>query len=221
MNRNPKNSAVNNVKETGKKYDLNLLTIYFLYRHQYLNTKQADICMYAGISNLLQLKEIFDNHKEDLLLKIPGCNQEILNVYRNLSYNISNPETVAAFFERLSQGFESYTISIERNQRIDEMIQLKALNYKEWVSRKKEVLSKLEESEFSTILKGKLGLFMNHEKMSMRLQNVLRGYDFKSAMEIIDWYLDDRDSFLKLRNFGQKAFIELTAICDKYIEKFV
>jgi hypothetical protein len=219
MKLKPKNSKTNDASEESKKHDLNLLTIYFLYRHHYLNLLQADICMYAGVSNLLQLKEIFDNHQEDLLLNIPGCTQKNLIVFRKQAFKISDPKSLDNLFENFYKSFERYKKIAERDQRIEELYQLKTLYRNDRDSRRKEILLDLEESEYGQRLKGNLRQFLTYEEVSKRLQNILLVNDFDSAIQILDLYLDNKADFLKFRNFGRKSFEELSALCNKYLAK--
>lgn len=70
--------------------DLSKFSLFFLHKYHHLTSRIADICMFAGLSDIGKMIDMFENGREKELLKLPGCGNDDINSLRKLCKEFNN-----------------------------------------------------------------------------------------------------------------------------------
>jgi hypothetical protein len=205
---------LNDILKAIENRDISIFSLLYLYKYNYISFRTADICYFAHLGEFSKIIELFNEKREDELLKMPGCHTTNIESLRKLVNDIVNPETNQKYFDVFEARLHNFKMRNRKEGNPD---------YKMYVDKnlKSSRLSAFRNKyDLTSIENYDLQQFFRDEKLSVRASNALFNViGISSVAELLELYVQGSKNFLNYQNVGKKTLTEIEDACRNCILK--
>jgi hypothetical protein len=193
--------------------DLSKFSLYYLNKYDHIPVITANICMFAGLSNIEQIIQLFGEGRQNELLKLPHCTKGIIAELKKLCDEFSDPLTNQKFFTHFAERLVYYEDQIKKEKIRDK----KKLADKKVRDKAIENWDKLDKSILENY---DLKTFIEEQKLSQNAANKLcMTAGFTNVKQVFEILFPKPHGLFYLKGIGELTLKEIEKACYDFLEK--